>query len=394
MIFALLMPQFDDSHKANAITYVHSGLLNANQKNFASTQGLTGKVSPVTCSSPMKQQSILKISTIIQDTDHFVKVPLNTLMFRVSIQSNGVAESFRLGLSNPLTICVYPGHFTVTETSLPSEYIFGATIYSLDSTTANTSTNTPCSANISEGNSLTCTITNTITGITTPIKVINSTIANVTTLSVIGTASTNVKPDTVTLSLGVETTNKTATGAIVANSKLMNRVLEALKSGGVMDNETGTSSFTIAPIYSQISGNRENITGFKATNFVAVHSYNINNVSMWIDTSIKAGANSVNGISFRLSDKKLSDIKNSLTNNAIDDAIDKANSTTSKLGLRILGIKSIALDSFEPALGSPQTIQAQGLPTTLSVSGGMNSPIILGQQQISEKVRIVFLSGK
>jgi uncharacterized protein YggE len=38
-------------------------------------------------------------------------------------------------------------------------------------------------------------------------------------LSLTGTASTMVKPDKVTVSLGVETTNKTADSALAANSK-------------------------------------------------------------------------------------------------------------------------------------------------------------------------------
>jgi uncharacterized protein YggE len=42
------------------------------------------------------------------------------------------------------------------------------------------------------------------------------------TLSLTGTATTIVKPDKVTVSLEVETTNKTANAALAANSKIMN----------------------------------------------------------------------------------------------------------------------------------------------------------------------------
>ncbi|HEY6885197.1 MAG TPA: SIMPL domain-containing protein, partial [Nitrososphaeraceae archaeon] len=51
-------------------------------------------------------------------------------------------------------------------------------------------------------------------------------------LSVTGTANTKVKPDKVILSLGVETNNKTANAALVANSKVMNKVIDALKTAG------------------------------------------------------------------------------------------------------------------------------------------------------------------
>ena len=45
------------------------------------------------------------------------------------------------------------------------------------------------------------------------------------TLFVVGNAQTMVKPDKVTLSLSVETTNTTANAALVANSEAMNKVL-------------------------------------------------------------------------------------------------------------------------------------------------------------------------
>ena len=47
------------------------------------------------------------------------------------------------------------------------------------------------------------------------------------TLSVSGMATTKVKPDKVILSLGVETTNKTADEALSSNSKLMSKTLAA-----------------------------------------------------------------------------------------------------------------------------------------------------------------------
>src|ERR1051325_5233551 len=77
------------------------------------------------------------------------------------------------------------------------------------------------------------------------VKMINAT----NTLSLSGTATTTVKPDKVTVLLGVETTNKTADITLVANSKMMNQVIDALKAAGVIDNETSTSSFSITPNY-------------------------------------------------------------------------------------------------------------------------------------------------
>src|SRR5919112_6711500 len=71
--------------------------------------------------------------------------------------------------------------------------------------------------------------------------------ANVTnnnsTLSVSGSAFTKVKPDRVVISIGVETTNKTAKASLDANSESMNKIIIALRNLGVKENEISTSSF-------------------------------------------------------------------------------------------------------------------------------------------------------
>ena len=108
----------------------------------------------------------------------------------------------------------------------------------------------------------------------------NVTTTNATnTLSLTGTATTTVKPDKVTVSLGVETTNKTADIALTANSKIMNQVLGALKSAGVRGNETSTSSFSISPNYnysqSSSSSTASRITGFTVSNSIQIQSTNI-----------------------------------------------------------------------------------------------------------------------
>ena len=55
------------------------------------------------------------------------------------------------------------------------------------------------------------------------------------TLLVTGSATNQTKPDKVTVSLGVETTNNTAQPALTSNSNLMNKVLESLKAAGVQE---------------------------------------------------------------------------------------------------------------------------------------------------------------
>src|ERR671936_731859 len=100
------------------------------------------------------------------------------------------------------------------------------------------------------------------------------------TLFVTGIANAKVKPDKVMLSFGVVTINKTATAALATNSKIMNKVIDAVKTaGGVKENETSTSSFSISPNYNYsqqpsdtTTGNI--ITGFTVSNSIQIQSTN------------------------------------------------------------------------------------------------------------------------
>ena len=217
----------------------------------------------------------------------------------------------------------------------------------------------------------------------------NNATTNTNTLSLTGAATNTVKPDKVTVSLGVETTDKTANAALAANSKIMNLVLDRLKAAGVKDNETSTSSFSISPNYNYSLPSSSRITGFTVSNSIQIQSTNINNTSKWIDVAIAAGANTVDRIDFALSDKKLEKTKNSLIRQAIQDARAKADIVASAAGVKVVGIRSINLNevAIQPP-PPPIPLAAQSLATA---EKARPTPIISGQEEITTNIGIIFL---
>ena len=209
------------------------------------------------------------------------------------------------------------------------------------------------------------------------------------TLFVTGSATTQIKPDKVTVSLGVETTNTKAKAALAANSELMNKIISALKIAGVKDNETSTSSFTISPNrdYS-IDKNQGKLIGFTVSNSIQIDSNNVNNTSEWIDIAVSSGANNVNSVYFSLSDKKLDDIRKELVNDAIDNAKEKADIAASALGLKIVGIRTVSIDQVTPFFTGPTPY---GVTSLKNEPSAPSTPILTGEQQISQDANIVFL---
>jgi uncharacterized protein len=229
---------------------------------------------------------------------------------------------------------------------------------------------------------------------TTPIQNTNANVTNSNnTLFVSGTAFTKVKPDRVVISIGVETTNKTAKASLDANSESMNKIISALRNSGVKENETSTSSFTISPNYNYTeSGTILNITGFTVTNSVQIDSSSLANVSTWIDAAVASGANSINSIDFRISNKKLEDTKSMLIKDAIANAEEKANIVSSALGLKVIEVKSITIGEFD-YIQPPQPFMEKRFDAVGAGAAAATTPILAGEQEISASVSIVFLIG-
>jgi uncharacterized protein len=219
------------------------------------------------------------------------------------------------------------------------------------------------------------------------------------TLYVMGNAQTMVKPDKVTLSFSIETTNKTANAALTATSEAMNNTLESLKAIGVMKNETSTSFFNISPNYNITQDEEDyppieskDIVGYTVTNSITVDSYNLLNVSQWIDTAVQSGVNDISSISFSLSDEKSELIKDDLL--TVANAKNKADIAASALGLKVIGVKSIIIEGVDgiPPL-PPQPFLAKEVIAAAAPEDGPSTPIIAGEQQVTSTVSTVFLVG-
>ncbi|GKS60648.1 SIMPL domain-containing protein [Candidatus Nitrosocosmicus sp.] len=208
------------------------------------------------------------------------------------------------------------------------------------------------------------------------------------TLYVSGTATDKVDTDLVTILMGVQSTNISATDALDSNSKIANKIVSSLKASGVEENEISTSQYTIQPNYNYSeSGNIINTTGFTVSNILTIQSSNFNNISLWIDSAVSAGANTINGVDFRVSDKSLENVRNTLIEQAIVNAKQKADIASGAVGATLVGVKSISVitEGFNPIpFNEPIMQRSFG-------SESFSTPIIPGEQEVSISVQVTYL---
>jgi hypothetical protein len=122
-----------------------------------------------------------------------------------------------------------------------------------------------------------------------------------TTFTLSAGGETAVAPDMATISLGVTTEALTAGEALKANGARMNQVIAALKKGGIAAKDIQTSGLNINPQYVYKEGEAPRLTGYQVSNQVTVVVRDLTKVGEAVDATVNAGANTVGGIAFGLS---------------------------------------------------------------------------------------------
>jgi uncharacterized protein YggE len=125
-------------------------------------------------------------------------------------------------------------------------------------------------------------------------------------ITVTGEGSVEGAPDIAVLSLGVTTEAATAAEAMAANTAAMAALLERLRSAGIAERDLQTANLSLNPNWTGYDGKSPpEITGYAAVNQLTVRIRALDTLGSVLDTAISDGANTLNGLSFGLTDPRL-----------------------------------------------------------------------------------------
>jgi uncharacterized protein len=224
------------------------------------------------------------------------------------------------------------------------------------------------------------------------------------TVSTSGTATTEVTPDQLSVTVGVETNSTTAQEAVILNANLTTQLVAAVRGLGINEDQIETSSYSLSPIYEYIvppqpcieiyppppgCETRQEIIGYRASNTVTV-TLDVTaelNAGQVIDAAIGAGANRVDGIVFFISQDRQQQIRDTLIRDAIASARQRANIAAEALGMTISGVQSATLNPIDFPVYSVDLREGAAAQAE-SVSAP--TPILPGQQEVSTTVSVVF----
>lgn len=208
------------------------------------------------------------------------------------------------------------------------------------------------------------------------------------TISLSGAGVATAQADQATVNLGVETTADTAEEAIRENAELMTEVINAIKALGIDEEDIITTSYNVYAQYDWTEEGRE-FTGYSVTNLVQVTVKDLDMVGDVIDAAADNGANSINGITFELSDAKREELKANAYIAAITDAQDKADLIAETLGLSITGVQSVTESSYSSARSYDYAYAESAMDS--GAKSYVSTPITSGELSVTVNVYIVYL---
>jgi len=165
-------------------------------------------------------------------------------------------------------------------------------------------------------------------------------------VTVTGTATVAVAPDTAMIRIGVTSQGKNARAASEANAKQMTAVLNAIKANGIDARDIQTSRLSLQPQYDASKQGPARLTGFQVTNQVTVRIRDIGKLPAILDHAIAAGANEMSGIEFVVSQQ--SKLLDQARSEAIADAHRKAMLYVQAAGAKLGRVVAITDEGASP----------------------------------------------
>ena len=123
-------------------------------------------------------------------------------------------------------------------------------------------------------------------------------------LAVNGTGIVTLQPDIVSISIGVNTEDDDPSTAVSRNNRQVEAIMAALSELGITAEDTQTSNFSIWPRQDYDFEGQPTSTTFVVDNTLVVTVRDLGSLGDVLDAAVDAGANSIYGINFDISDRE------------------------------------------------------------------------------------------
>ncbi|HLM56271.1 MAG TPA: SIMPL domain-containing protein [Pyrinomonadaceae bacterium] len=206
---------------------------------------------------------------------------------------------------------------------------------------------------------------------------------------VMGEAEEKAPPDTAVIVLTVVTQNARALEAQRQNATKTEAVIAAVRAAAGEGAEVKTSDYNLDP-QRNWHGSMPRIVGYEARNGVMVTTPHLDNVGACIDAATQAGANSVEGVSFRLREGNAA--RGRTLAEASKQAMQKAEAMAQALGGRVVRVVEEQEHGFKRIPGPEEEqprVASYGAAVDMTAKMSPRTPVEAGSLNVKSQVSLV-----
>jgi uncharacterized protein YggE len=204
-----------------------------------------------------------------------------------------------------------------------------------------------------------------------------------TRITVTGDAQAKIAPDTAVVTFSVVTQNVQALIAQQENARISEAVKSAVETIAVnAGSEIKTSDYNLSP-QQDYSGRRPKISGYEVRNTVSISINDLSQVGAVIDAATKAGANSVEGISFVI--RENSPAQGDALALAARQAMTKAESIAQSLNGKIVRI----VETHEGGMPAQPFSPSYSYNSNMAMNTSYTTPVQAGALNVRSQVVLV-----
>lgn len=219
------------------------------------------------------------------------------------------------------------------------------------------------------------------------------------TICVTGCGYVYAEPDIAKITIGVINEASTSTQAMADNANRMDIVVKEIKRLGIPDKDIQTSRVSVEPQYASeyppVTSSyyypytsKQNITGYKATNTVTVTVRDLSKAGPAIDAAYNAGSNTIQGVTFLLSEERQSTAYTEALEKAVADGSGKAKTMTAAAGVSNYKLKTLSESGGYYPIYSDNYLAGAEMDRAAAVA---STPISTGQAKVQATVSMNYV---
>lgn len=199
-----------------------------------------------------------------------------------------------------------------------------------------------------------------------------------TKVTVIGDATINASPDAAVIVLSVVTQDAQAVTSQQQNAAKTDSVMKAVKDAAGANAEVKTNGYNLQPQQSFSEGKAPKIAGYETRNSLMVTVSDLTKVGSVVDAATRAGANSIERVSFIIKDKNT--VSGQVLADATSEAMTKARSIAQAMGGRVTRL----VEEQELQTGMPGVSEM-----TFAMDSYRPTPVQAGPIKVSSRVQLI-----